>query len=399
MHDPIQVSPGVSWVGVNDRETGLFESMWPLPRGISYNAYLIVDEKIALVDAVKKLQLDTFIANVRKSLPPGRSIDYFVINHIEPDHSGAIEVLSSLYPGMKIVGNKRTFDLLEGFYGMTENLHAVQDGDEIDLGSRKLSFHITPMVHWPETMMTYDKTAGILFSGDAFGSFGTLDGGLFDDELRADDYEDEMLRYYSNIIGKFSSMVQKAIRKVESLDIGMVATTHGPVWRKDPGYPIARYDRWSRFEAEPGVVLAYASMYGNTLRMAEAVARGLALGGCRNIRMYDVSKAHASFIIRDIWRYGGCVLGSCTYEMGLFPFMRNLVELLEEKALKNRRLGLFGTYGWSGGAVKRLKEFAAAVSWDLADPVIEAKCSAGDAQLEECVQLGRNMAADAKPSY
>jgi flavorubredoxin len=397
MHDPIEISPGVSWVGVNDRETGLFESMWPLPRGISYNAYLIVGEKIALVDAVKKLQIDGFIAAVRKALPPGRSIDYLIINHIEPDHSGAIEVLSSLYPGMKIAGNKRTFDLMEGFYGMTENLHAVQDGDELDLGGRKLSFHITPMVHWPETMMTYDKTAGILFSGDAFGSFGTLDGGLFDDEIDPDVYEGEMLRYYSNIIGRFSAMVHKAIRKVEPLDIRMVASTHGPVWRKDPGYPISRYDRWSRFEPEPGAVLAYASMYGSTLRMAEAVARGLALGGLKDIMMHDVSKVHASFIIRDIWRYGGVVLGSCTYELGLFPLMRNLVELLEEKALKNRRLGLFGTYGWSGGAVKRLKEFAGTVSWDLVDPVLEVKCSARDAQLDECMQLGRNMAAAVKP--
>ncbi len=396
MHDPIEISPGVSWVGVNDRETGLFESMWPLPRGISYNAYLIAGEKIALVDAVKKLQIDGFIAAVRKALPPGRSIDYLIINHIEPDHSGAIEVLSSLYPGMKIVGNERTFDLMEGFYGMTENLHAVQDGDELDLGGRKLSFHITPMVHWPETMMTYDKTAGILFSGDAFGSFGTLDGGLFDDEIDPGVYEGEMLRYYSNIIGRFSAMVHKAIRKVEPLNIRMVASTHGPVWRRDPGYPISRYDRWSRFEPEPGAVLAYASMYGNTLRMAEAVARGLALGGLKDIMMHDVSKVHASFILRDIWRYGGVVLGSCTYELGLFPLMRNLVELLEEKTLKNRRLGLFGTYGWSGGAVKRLKEFAGTVSWDLVDPVLEVKCSARGAQLDECMQLGRNVAAAVK---
>ncbi len=397
MHEPIEISPGISWVGVNDRDTELFEAMWPLPRGISYNAYLIVDEKIALVDTVKKLQLDTFIAMVRKALPPGRSVDYLIINHIEPDHSGAIDVLSAIFPGIQIVGNKRTFDLLQGFYKKTDNLLAVEDGSVLDLGRRKLSFHITPMVHWPETMMTFDASTGILFSGDAFGSFGTVDGGLFDDELDVGRYDNEMLRYYSNIIGKFSSMVQKAIQKVRPLDMRMIASTHGPVWRMDPGYAVARYDRWSRFESEPGVVLAYASMYGNTLRMAEAVARGLALGGCRTVRMHDVTKTHASFIIRDIWRYGSIVLGSCTYELGLFPVMRNLVELVEEKGLKNRRLGLFGTYGWSGGAIKRLREFAQNLSWEIVEPVMEVKCSAGPGELEQCVQLGRKMAETLKP--
>ncbi len=348
MINPIEIAQDISWIGVNDRETDLFEAMWPLPEGISYNSYLIMDEKTALIDTVKKTHLAQYVENIRKTLPAGRNIDYLIINHIEPDHSGAIPVLKGLFPGMNIVGNKKTLEFLKDFYGIASDTTLVSDGDTLRLGSRTLSFVITPMVHWPETMMTYDPTARVLFSGDAFGGFKTLDGGLFDDEINTSDFDGELLRYFSNIIGKFSPMVQKAIAKLKDLDIGIIATTHGPVWRKSPGYVIGKYDLWSRYTAEQGIVLVYASMYGNTLKMAEAVARGLASEGAKTIRMHDVSRTSPSYIIRDAWQYKGIILGSCTYEMGLFPPMRYLVELLEEKGLKDRKLGIFGSYGWTG---------------------------------------------------
>ncbi|HPI92752.1 MAG TPA: FprA family A-type flavoprotein [Deltaproteobacteria bacterium] len=393
MHLPIEITRGVFWVGVNDRESDLFEAMWPLPKGISYNAYLITGTKTALIDTVKKTHFVEHLDKITRILGPDRSIDYLVINHIEPDHSGSLEALTRLFPHMKIIGNKRTLDLLDAFYGTGRNAMAVNDRDTLDLGERTLSFHITPMVHWPETMMTYDPLSATLFSGDAFGAFGTVDGALFDNETGQGVYEDEILRYYSNIIGKFSPMVTKAIEKVGGLTIGTLATAHGLVWRDNPGYVVGLYDRWSRHEAEKGVVLAYASMYGNTLKMAEETARGLAEAGLKDIVMHDVSHSHPSYVIRDAWRYQGIILGSCTYEMSLFPPMRHLTDLLVEKALKKRLLGIFGTYGWTGGAVKGLREFAQKIAWEIIEPVIEVKCSARSDELDQCRLIGNTMAS------
>ena len=274
----IPLVENVYWVGVNDRRTALFEAIWPIPRGVSYNSYLIRDEKVVLIDAVKDLSVGKYLQKLRHLTGPDRRIDYLVINHLEPDHSGAVPILKQIFPQMQVVGNKKTAEFLESLYGIRD-IHVVQDGDELKLGKRTLQFHLTPMVHWPETMMTYEASAGILFSGDAFGGFGTLDGGIFDDEVDIHYFEDEILRYFSNIVGKYAPMVQKAIKKLGALEIKIVASTHGPIWRSDPGRIIGLYDRWSRYEAEPGVVLAFASMYGNTEKMVEAVARGLAEGG------------------------------------------------------------------------------------------------------------------------
>lgn len=392
MHNPIPVTDDIYWIGVNDHETDLFEAQWPLPEGVSYNSYLIRAGKTALIDTVKKTHLTQYVEKVRRLVADGRRVDYLIINHMEPDHSGAIPVLKQLFPEMNIVGNKKTLGLVKEFYGITTDTTTVADGDVLDLGGHTLRFILTPMVHWPETMMTFNETSRVLFSGDAFGSFKTLDGGLFDDEINIARYDDEILRYFSNIVGKYSLMVQKAMARLQGIDIKVVASTHGPVWRKAPNYILDKYDLWSRYIAEPGVVVAYASMYGNTLKIAEAVSRGLSLAGVREIRMHDVARNHPSYVIRDAWRYKGIILGSCTYEMGLFPAMRNLVELLEEKGLKNRSLGIFGSFGWTGGAVKALKSFTEKNAWDLVEPVVEVKCAPDEHQLEECIALGRNMA-------
>jgi flavorubredoxin len=302
-------------------------------------------------------------------------------------------MLLEVFPEMIIVGNKKTAGFLESFFGITGNVKIVEDGDTLDLGDRKLKFYLTPMVHWPETMMTYEDKDRMLFSGDAFGGFGTLTCGIFDDEVDLQYFEDEILRYFSNIVGKYSPMVQKAIAKLRGVELGVICPTHGPIWRKNPSWIVGRYDRWSRYEAEEGIVIAYASMYGNTESMMEAVARGLAIKDFSKIRVHDVSKTHVSFLIRDAWRFKALILGSPTYDTKLFPLMDNFIRLLEHKQLKNRILGLFGTYGWSGGGVSGLEGWAEKIGWELVYPVIEACCSPKDDDLGRCMELGKNVVA------
>ncbi len=392
MDTTIPITESIFWIGVNDRQTHLFESIWPLPRGVSYNSYLIKDEKTALIDTVKHSSSTNFMDKIKLVLPNDKPIDYLIINHMEPDHSGSITLLRKLYPNIRIIGNKKTLEYLNDFYGITENVQTIDDGDTLSLGKHKLQFFITPMVHWPETMMTFDHTDKILFSGDAFGGFGTLDTGIFDDEVDVSYFDDEILRYFSNIVGKYSAMVQKAIAKLKDLPIGIIAATHGPIWRKDPGHIITLYDKWSRNEPEKGIVIVYASMYGNTEKMMEAIARGIGTEYEKCLRIHNISTTHLSYIIRDIWRYRGLILGAPTYNMKLFPPMNSLTTMLENKLLKNRVIGLFGTFTWSGGAVSTLSEFAQKVKWPLVEPVIEAKCSPDAENIEQCVLLGKNMA-------
>lgn len=392
MHSAIPLTEKVFWVGVNDHETDLFEALWPLPYGISYNAYLIVDDRTVLVDAVKGHFLDEHVNRIREALPAGRSIDYLVVNHVEPDHTGALRILRELFPGIRVVGNKKTLELLAGFYGAGGDTHVVQDGDVLDLGTHRLTFHLTPMVHWPETMMTFEASTGILFSGDAFGGYGTVDRGLFDDEMDLAFFESETLRYYANIIGRYSQMVQKAIAKVGTLGIKILAPTHGAVWRTQPRVAVDWYDRWSRQETKSAAVVAYGSMYGNTQKMAERVARALVDAGVHTL-VHNLSHSHASYVLRDIWTSRALVLASPTYNTGLFPTMDDLVRLLKNKLIKDRLLGVVGSYGWTGGAAKALTAFAERSKWRIVEPVVEVRCAAGDQDLERCAQLGRNLAA------
>ncbi|MHC4626619.1 MAG: FprA family A-type flavoprotein [Planctomycetota bacterium] len=393
MESSIKLVDQIYWVGMNDRESPLFESIWPLPNGVSYNSYLILDQKIALLDTVKKISTPNYLVQLKQLVPAGKPIDYLVVHHLEPDHSGAIPMLLELYPKLQILGTKKAAEFLGNLYNVTDNVKVVTDGDELDLGQRKLRFVTTPMVHWPETMMSYEPRDKILFSGDAFGGFGSLDGGIFDDTVDIEYYESEILRYFSNIVGKFAPMVQKAIGKLKGLEIQIVASTHGPVWRSRPERIIELYDRWSRHEPEDGVVVAYGSMYGNTEKMMESIVRGLAQEGLRTVRVHNVSKSHSSFIISDIWRYRGLILGSPTYDAKLLPQAESLASLLAEKMLRNRCVGVFGSFGWSGGAVKSLQEFVTRSGLELVEPVIEARFAPKQEQLEKCFELGRNVAS------
>ena len=385
----IQISHHVFYLGVNDRKKNLFENNWPLPQGVAYNSYLIADTHTALIDTLEYGSNPSYLPDIERTLE-GRPLEYLIINHMEPDHAGMIGEIVRRYPQVKIVGNIKTLKMVDAYFGQTQNVMVVADGDELDLGWHKLKFIFTPWVHWPETMMTYDTVDQILFSCDAFGAFGALDGGIFDDEIDFDSfYQDEMLRYYSNIVGKYSNMVQKAFLKLSGVPLCFVCPSHGPVWRKEPQKVVALYNRWSQHQPLEGVVIAFASMYGNTERMADYIARKIAELGVRHIRVYDVSKTHVSYILRDIWKYRGVVLGSCAYNSGMHPMMLHLCNELEVIAPKNKVYALFGSCSWNGGGVRNLQTFAAATGWEEAFPPIEVLGSPTSEKLTPCEELAK----------
>jgi len=390
MHQ-VNLAENIYYLGFNDRRTHLFENLWPIPYGVSYNSYLIVDEKIALIDTVEHSFIDDYLDQI-EVLTNGRAVDYLVINHMEPDHSGALKAVVAKYPNIILVGNKKTFDLVSNFYQITDHNLEVYDDSELPLGKYKLSFATIPMVHWPETMVTFEMTQKILFSGDAFGSFGTLDGGIFNDELNISHYEEELLRYFSNIVGKYCPHTQRALKKIQTLDLKILAPTHGPVWRTNLKYILERYEKWSSYTTEPGAVIVYGSMYGNTAKMADVIARQLSVRGVKNIRVYDASKTHASYIISDIFKYKAFIIGSAAYNNELFPAVESLVTKIEHMGIKNHLLGIFGSFGWNGGGVKNLQKFAETIKWELVYDPIEEKGTLKKEKFGQCVELANAMA-------
>lgn len=397
MQKAIAITDSVYWIGGNDRETDLFEGLWALPCGVAYNAYLINDDKVAVVDSIKSLSFADYTDRLSSALGEKKRVDYLIVNHMEPDHSGSIRMMRQIYPEMKIVGNKTTINMLNAFYGITDGLIEIKEGDVLDLGRHKLTFAMIPMVHWPESMVTYDITEKILFSSDAFGGFSALEGGIFDDELDIEYYADETLRYFSNIVGRYSAQAQKAIAKVRGLDILKICPAHGPIYRTNPKYIIDLYDKWSAHRTEEGVVIVYGSMYGNTKLMTDAIARAVAEAGIQNVIVHDASRSNLSFIVRDCWRYSGLILGSCTYNTELYPPVAALCRTLSNKMMKNRVLGICGSYSWSKGALAELRLFAAKNSgWQLIEPSVEVKSSPTNEDLDLCCELGRKMAEAVK---
>ncbi|HIC95044.1 TPA: FprA family A-type flavoprotein [Candidatus Bipolaricaulota bacterium] len=388
----IELAKGVFWVGVNDRKTDLFESVWPLPYGVSYNSYLILDEKVALIDTVKGPFSLELVENIEEVVDPGK-IDYLIVNHMEPDHSGALPLLRRLAPEAKILGTEKVGGLLRALYHIEEGFEPVRDGQQLSLGSRSLIFYETPFVHWPETMVTYFPDEKILFSCDAFGGFGTLDGGIFDDELDLTRYEPEILRYFSNIVGMYTGPTRKAIQKLKGLEIRLIAPAHGPIWRREPERIVGLYDRWSRMEGEPGVVLIYGSMYGDTELMADRVARGVASASTGvPIKVLDASRTHLSFLLAEAWRYRALILGTPTYDTGIFPPVEQFLRLAQRKRLQNRLVGLFGSFGWAGGAVKGMRAIVEELGWELIEPAVEFQGRPTEEELERGEALGQAVA-------
>ncbi len=393
MLKPIEIKKDLFYVGVNDRTKALFESLWPLPKGVSYNSYLLRDEKTVLIDTVDICYSEVFFQKLETALN-GRKLDYLVINHMEPDHSGSIGLLKKQYPEVQIIGNARTLDMVKGYYGVTENLIAIKDGDELNTGVHNLKFYLTPMVHWPETMMTYETNDGIVFSGDAFGTFGTLDGGVVDTQLNPDKYWDEMIRYYSNIVGKYGNPVQKALAKLSEIEINVICSTHGPVWTVGENIKevLRLYDKMSRYEGDKGVVIAYGSMYGHTELMAEVIAAELAELGVKDIILHNVSKRDLSYVIRDIFKYKGLIIGSPTYNNDLFPGIESLISKIQGRDMKNRVFGYFGSYTWAGAAVKRIATFAETSGFEVAGDPVEMKQAPTETTIEDCIALARVIA-------
>ena len=355
-----KVTEDVSWIGVNDRKTERFENYMPLPYGVAYNSYLISDEKTCVIDAVEFGSSALYIEKVILGLD-GKNLDYIVINHVEPDHSSGLKDILRVFPNVKVVGNAKTLGMLRAFNieFPDENFVTVKEGDILDLGKHKLTFAMIPMVHWPESMVTYDTTEKILFSNDAFGGFGALDGGIFDDEVNFDFYIDEMRRYYANIVGKYGAQVTSAIKKLSGLEIKLICPSHGLIWRKDIAKVVSLYSTWAQLlPEEEGVVIVYGSMYGNTAKMAEIIGRELNAQGIKEVKIYDASKTDHSFIVAEIWKYKGLVIGSCAHNNSVYPKVQPLLHKLENYGLKNRYLGIFGTMMWSGGGVRGIEAFA-----------------------------------------
>lgn len=396
----MELKGNVHYVGVNDRNKTLFENLWPLPYGVSYNSYLIADDDaVVLVDTVDVAFFEVYLKKIRDVIGD-RKIDYLIINHMEPDHSGSISLIRQYYPDIVLVGNKKTFDMVDGYYGVGGERKVVAEGDSLKVGRHDLHFYLIPMVHWPETMVTFDSTDGILFSGDAFGCFGALNGGCIDKNINTEIYMGEMRRYYSNIVGKFGNPVQKALQKCSGLDIKMICPTHGPVWEEKIAEVVAMYDKLSRYEAEEGVVIAYGTMYGNTEQMAEAIAEELSAHGIKNIVMHNVSKTPHSFILADIFRYKALIVGCTTYNMHLYPEMEALLSKVAARDMKNRLIGYFGSFTWASAAVKKLGEYAAQLKFEVVGNPVEMKqsMSAGSEQQarELAVAMADRLKADRK---
>ena len=386
------ITNNIYYVGVNDRNKALFEGLWPLPNGVSYNSYLIDDEKVCLIDTVEVDFFTQFLENIHEVIGD-RPIDYLVVNHMEPDHSGSIALIRKYYPGIQVIGNKKTFGMLSGFYGISENELEVKNGDTLSLGSHELKFVLTPMVHWPETMVTLDTSCNVLFSGDAFGCFGALNGGVIDSEINCDTFWLEMVRYYSNIVGKYGTPVQNALKKLAGVKLDYICATHGPVWHTFIDKVISIYDRLSRYESEEGIVICYGTMYGNTERMAEIIAQAASKAGIKNIVIYNVSKTHHSYILRDIFRYKALIVGAPTYNTSLYHEMDVLLSEVAHKDMKNRLIGWFGSYGWASKAVAKIQEWNdTALHFEAVGEPVEMKQAIDADSRARCEALGRAMA-------
>ena len=395
-----QITDNIYYLGVNDRHKALFEGLWPLPCGVSYNAYLIDDEKTCLIDTVEADFFLPFLEHLRERLGD-RQLDYVVVNHMEPDHSGSLALLRAYYPQVQIVGNKKTFDMMSGFYRLTSGLVEVKNGDTLSLGATQLQFVLTPMVHWPETMMTLCTTLGtaggatVLFSGDAFGCFGALNGAWIDSQMGCDDFWPEMERYYSNIVGKYGTPVQMALKKLSGVTPDYICATHGPVWHEHVQRVVALYDRLSRYEAAPGLVICYGTMYGNTERAAEVIARAASEDGVKNIVMHNVSKTHHSYILRDVFRYRGLIVGAPTYNTGLYHEMNVLLDELSQKDIKGRLFGWFGSYSWASKAVAEIQRWNdERLHYQPVGQPVEIRQALTAETTAQCEALGRAMAQE-----
>lgn len=359
MYTVRKVTDDLYWVGANEHRLHLFENIHPIPRGVSYNSYLLMDEKTVLFDTVDWAVCREFLNNVEHVLD-GRDLDYVIINHLEPDHAASLDEVLLRYPNAKVISNERAFMMMRQFgFNVDGREIEVAEGDAMSFGKHEITWVAAPMVHWPEAMVSFDVTNGVLFSADAFGTFGALDGKLFADEVNFDrDWLDDARRYLTNIVGKYGPHVQDLLKKAGTIDIKIICPLHGPVWRKDLGYFIEKYDKWSRYEPEEdGVLLVYASMYGNTEYAAQCLATKLCERGMTNVHMYDVSKTHVSYLVSEAFRLSHIVLASVTYNLEIYPVMHQFLNEIRMLNLQNRTVGIIENGTWASQAGTLMEEF------------------------------------------
>lgn len=392
-----KITDTVHWVGGCDRRLALFENLFPIPRGVAYNSYLILDEKTALVDTVDTSISRQFMENILHVLN-GRSLDYLVVNHMEPDHCANIEELLLRFPALKIVGNVKTLTLIRQFYNMDleGRTITVTENDTLPLGEHTLRFYLTPMVHWPEVMMSYEEKERLLFSADAFGSFGALNGNLFDDELDFDrDWLSDARRYYCNIVGKYGPQVQTALKKLSGLEIRMICPLHGPIWRSNLEYLLDKYAHWSSYTPEDATVaLLYGSMYGDTENAVNILSAALAEAGVRNIAVYDVSSTHVSTLIAETFRCSHLVLASPTYNNGIYPAMLNLLHDMKALNLQNRKVAVIENGSWAPSSAKQVRALLGEMKqMEILEPVVTIKSALKGDSLDRLMELKDSLLA------
>lgn len=391
-----KVAEDIYWIGGSDRRLALFENLFPIPRGVAYNSYLIMDEKTVVMDTADSSITRQFIENIAHVLN-GRPLDYLVVNHMEPDHCANIEELLVRYPEMKIVGNVKTHNMIRQFYDadLEGRTVTVKEGDTLSLGKHTLHFFFAPMVHWPEVMVAWEETEKILFSADAFGSFGALNGNIFNDEVDFDrDWLADARRYYTNIVGKYGPQVQNALKKLSALEIKMFCPLHGPIWRSDLGYLLDKYDKWSRYEPEDrAVVIVYASMYGNTENAANVLAAELAEAGVKNIVMYDVSSTHVSELIAEVFRCSHLVLAAPTYNNGIYPAMLNFMHDMKALNVQNRTVALMENGSWAPSSGKQMRALLEEMKgMEILEPVLTVKSALKEEALNSVKEMADTIA-------
>ena len=395
-----RINDDLFWVGGTDRRLALFENAYPIPRGVSYNAYLLLDEKTVLFDTVDRAITEQFFENI-DALLKGRALDYVVVNHMEPDHCATLGEIVLRYPGVQVVCNPKTIPIIKQFYNFDIDSRAivVKENDTLCTGRHTFTFLMAPMVHWPEVMVTYDTTDKTLFSADAFGTFGAMNGNLFADEVNFErDWLDDARRYYTNIVGKYGPSVQTLLKKASGLDIRTLCPLHGPVWREDISWYVDKYLTWSSYEPEEkAVMIAYGSIYGNTENAANILACKLAERGIRNIAMYGASSTHPSTIISEAFRCSHLVFASATYNGGIFSSMEHVLMDLKAHNLQNRTVALMENGSWGVLSGKQMKEIIGSMkNMTILEQMVTVKSSLKESQMEELDSMADAIAESMK---
>jgi flavorubredoxin len=386
----------IIYLGANDHDIKKFEALWAIPQGVSYNAYLIQDKKTALIDTVEERFADEFLQELEKLLK-NKSLDYLILNHMEPDHSGTLKLVKDKYPQVQIVGNHKTAGFVQGFYNLPQDqVLQIKTGDQLELGTHSLKFYQTPMVHWPESMVTYDPASKILFSSDFFGGYKTVDDQpLADERQDLDEFIEEAREYFATVLGAHTRPAGRVFKQLDQLEIKAIAPGHGLVWQKSKDKIYQLYQDWTNYQARPAVTIVYGSMYGHTQKMAELLAAELTANKIES-KLLNAAQTDLSEILNAVWQNQGLVIASCTYTNDAFPPIQALLHALDIRTLQNRYFAYFGSYSWTGGAFKALKKFAQDSKMELVEPSFRVQYSMGSEEKSLIKQLAQNLAQKLK---